>query len=190
MGGVAARAAGERELPARAPGQPGDVLVHPQHGAVVLEAVETRRVDGRDEDYLVLSVAGDLTIFAPRSSLGEIGLRPPIGRTRAWEVLRTLASSPSPVPPFSSREHRELWRTVHSGDPLAVARVLRDLAAKEAEREGSGRRLSSSERQILLRATEILASELAVALPTSRERATARIAEAISGIYPDGHPAG
>lgn len=171
-------------LAAQAPGQPGDVLVHPQHGAVVLEALETRRVDGQDEDYLVLSVSGGLTILAPRGSLAEIGVRPPIGRTRAREVLMTLASSPSPVPPFSSREHRELSRMVHSGDPLAVAGVLRDLAAKESEREGSGRRLCSSERQLFLRATEILASELAVALPTTRERATARIAEAISGIDP------
>lgn len=189
MGGVVA-SGGRGGLPAQAPGQPGDVLVHPQHGAVVLEAVETRRLDDRDEDYVVLSASGGLTILAPRNSLGEIGVRPPIGRTRAREVLRTLASSPCPVPPFSSREHRGLWRSVHSGDPIAVARVLRDLAAKESEREGSGRRLSSGERQIFLRATDILASELAVALPTSRERAMARIAEAICGIHPDGRPAG
>jgi len=185
MGGVVASGGRRGGLPAQPPRQPGDVLVHPQHGAVVLEAVETRRLDDQDEDYLVLSASGGLTILAPRDSLCEIGVRPPIGRTRAREVLRTLATAPSPVPPFSSREHRELWRTVHSGDPLAVARVLRDLAAKESEQEGSGRRLSSSERQVFLRATEILASELAVVLPTTQERATARIAEAISGIHPE-----
>lgn len=187
MGRIATRASGQRRPPAPAPGRPGDVLVHPQHGVVVLEATETRRIDGQEESYVVLSV-GSLTILAPRRSLREIGVRQPIGRTRAREVLRTLASTPSPVPPFSSREHRELWRTVHSGDPQAVARVLRDLAAKEADREGARRRLSSSERQMLERATEILVSELAVALPTSREQATARIAEAISRMHPDGHP--
>lgn len=169
-------------LASRNPGRPGDVLVHPQHGAVVLEALETRRVDDQDEDYVVLSASGGLTILAPQGSLREIGVRRPIGKTRAREVLRTLASPASPVPAFSSREHRDMWRTVHSGDPVAVARVLRDLAAKESEREGTGRRLSASERQVFLRATEILASELAVALPTTLERATARIAEAISGI--------
>lgn len=188
MGGVVTPGGGRGGLPARAPEQLGDVLVHPRHGAVVLEAMETRRVDGQEESYLVLSVPGGLTIHAPRRSLDAIGVRAPIGRTRARQVLRTLASSPSPVPPFSTREHRDLWRSVYSGDPIAVARVLRDLAAKGSEREGSGRRLSWSERQVFLRATEILASELAVAWPTSPERATARIAEAISEI-PDGHPA-
>lgn len=178
---VAARSRRHRVGP-RLPGRPGDVLVHPQHGAVVLESFETRRVDGRDEDYVVLSVDPGLTILAPCDALDEIGVRPPIGKARARQVLRILGSPPAPVPPFSSREHRELRRTVHSGDPLAVAEVLRDLAAKESSREDAGRRLSSSERQIFLKATEILASELAVVLPTTVGRATARIAEAISGI--------
>lgn len=179
MGGVTA---GRGGLSAQAPGRPGDVLVHPQHGVVVLEAVETRWVDGHDVDYVVLSGARGLTILAPCDALHEIGVRRPIGKVRAREVLRALASPPTPVPPFSSREHRELRRRVHSGDPVAVAEVLRDLAAKESARRGSGRRLSSSERQLFLKATDILASELAAALPTTLERATARIAQAITGI--------
>lgn len=161
------------------------MLVHPHHGIVVLEATETRWVEGREQRYVVLSV-GSLKILAPHEALREIGVRHPMGKTRARRVLRTLTSTPSPVPPFSSREHRELRRTVHSGDPEAVARVLRDLAAKEADRKGGGRGLSASERELLEQATQILASELAVALPTTHEQATARIARAISGMQPDG----
>ncbi len=87
-----------------------------------------------------------------------------------------VAAPPGPVPTGTRQEYREFCAKVESGDPFAVAEALRDLAGKE-----TGRPLPAGERRLFLQATEILASELAVALSMSVDRATSIIAEALMG---------
>jgi len=141
-----------------------------------VECLQTRVRNDEPTMYLVLrAVARALTILVPRESLDLVGVRPPITSREAIGVLATLAAPAAPVPPCNTREGRDLFRKVECGDPIVVAEVLRDLIGKENEK-----RLSASERGLVLRATEILASELAVALSTSCEQATARIAEALT----------
>jgi CarD family transcriptional regulator len=52
----------------------GDTVVHPEHGAAVIEELRTREVLGERKKYLVLRVAyGDLTLMVPVEAR-EVGL--------------------------------------------------------------------------------------------------------------------
>ena len=152
----------------------GDFLVDPRHGVVVVDGVETRPHAGKPLAYLRLHAVNGLVILLPRDDLERVGLRPPMRPADTEAVFAALAGDPTPIPPWRQKEFIVLRRRVESGDPLQVAAVLRDLAAKE-HAKGMG----SSEKSLLEKATEILATELALVLQTGMEEANRRIAEAL-----------
>ena len=52
----------------------GDTVVHPEHGAAVIEELRDREFLGEKRKYLVLRVAyGDLTLMVPVDSTEELG---------------------------------------------------------------------------------------------------------------------
>ena len=152
------------------------MVVHPQHGVGVIEGVQERTIDGETTAYLVLKgLAPGLTVLVPEDSPEAFGLRPSMTRSEASEALRVLGSLPSPMPPYGTHYARDISQAVHSGVPSTVAAILRDLVGKQ-DRKG----LSYTERYLLRRATELLSTEVAVALRISSERAAARMAEVLT----------
>ena len=54
----------------------GDTVVHPEHGAAVIEELREKEFLGEKRTYLVLRVAyGDLTLMIPTDSTEQVGLR-------------------------------------------------------------------------------------------------------------------
>ncbi|MGZ5214055.1 MAG: CarD family transcriptional regulator [Actinomycetota bacterium] len=154
----------------------GQIVVHPQHGIGVIEGIEERTIDGDTTSYLVLKgLVPALTVLVPEDSPDALGLRLPMTRAEAGEALQVLGRLPSPMPPYGTHYARTISQAVHSGEPSTVAAILRDLVGKQ-DRKG----LSYTERYLLRRATELLSSEVAVALRISPERASARIAEVLA----------
>jgi CarD family transcriptional regulator len=144
----------------------GDRVVYPQHGATVIERVETLEVLGSAREYLVLNFAdGGLTLRVPCENAGDVGLREVISEPEADEVFSVLRRRDVHVPTNWSRRFKNHTTMLKSGDVYQVAEVVRNLS-----RRGAGGRLSAGELRMLDRARRVLASELCLALGEGPER--------------------
>ena len=74
----------------------GDTVVHPEHGAAVIEELRDREFLGEKRKYLVLRVAyGDLTLMVPVDSTDEVGLRQVVSKSEVKKVLKVLTEDES-----------------------------------------------------------------------------------------------
>ena len=110
----------------------GDTVVHPEHGAAVVEEVREKEFLGEKRKYLVLRVVyGDLTVLVPTDSTDQVGLRPCVSKNEAKKILKVLTEDESSVAANWSRRFKNNLEKLHSGDPYEVAEVLRNLAIRE-----------------------------------------------------------
>ncbi|MBK8448201.1 MAG: CarD family transcriptional regulator [Micropruina sp.] len=155
----------------------GETVVYPNHGAAVIEDIETRTVKGEDKLYLVLRIVGqnDLVVRVPAQNLDEIGVRNVVdaeGLKRVFDVLRAPHTE---EPTNWSRRYKANLEKLHSGNVLKVAEVVRDLWRRERERG-----LSAGEKRMLAKARQILVSELALAEKVEETRAEVLLDEVLA----------
>ncbi|HJC12569.1 MAG TPA: CarD family transcriptional regulator [Candidatus Agathobaculum intestinigallinarum] len=140
--------------------QIGDKVVHPLHGAGVIEDIVERTIDGAPAQYYALKLALDDTqIFIPTDACDKLGVRPVCSREQASALLRQLDSVTRGESKGWNQRYRENMLHIRSGNLLEVAQVIKDLSAREHERG-----LSTGEKKMLASARHILESELAFAL--------------------------
>ena len=124
----------------------GDRIVHPLHGAGVIEDIVERTIDGAPAQYYAVRPAfGDTQLFIPVDGCARLGIRPVCSREDAEALIR-------------------------SGDLYEVALVIKSLSARDRERG-----LSNGEKKMLSSARQIIVSELAFALDRAPEEVDALI---------------
>jgi CarD family transcriptional regulator len=150
----------------------GDVVVHPRHGAGSVVERRRRVVEGCPRTYLEIELtAAALRIMVPCDATAQVGLRPVVGPRRLREIVAVLESEPDGADRNWSARRKHYRAQLESGDVLALAATIRDLAARA--------RLSTGERDLYQRSHRVLASELAYALELDAEDAGAFIDEHI-----------
>ena len=153
----------------------GDRVVYPQHGATVIASVETLEVLGSVREYFVLHFSeGSLTLRVPSEAAGTVGMRDIISVDEADEVLSVLRRRDVHVPSNWSRRFKNHATMLKSGDVYQVAEVVRNLS-----RRRGGARRSAGESRMLLRARQVLASELCLALDEDAERVDGLLDDAL-----------
>lgn len=155
----------------------GETVVYPNHGAALIEDIETRTIKGEDKLYLVLRIVGqnDLVVRVPAQNLDEIGVRNVVdadGLKRVFDVLRAPHTE---EPTNWSRRYKANLEKLHSGNVLKVSEVVRDLWRRERERG-----LSAGEKRMLAKARQILVSELALAEKVEEVRAEVMLDEVLA----------
>ena len=157
----------------------GDTVVHPEHGAAVIEELREKEFLGEKRTYLVLRVAyGDLTLLIPVDSTEQVGLRQVVSKNEVKKVLKVLTEDESSMAANWSRRFKNNMEKLHSGDPYQVAEVLRNLAIREREKG-----LSAGEKRMILKARQILISELSYATAKSEDEAEIMIDEVLDGAH-------
>jgi len=143
----------------------GDTVVHPLHGAGVIDSIEQRRIDGKLLSYYVFVIQySGMRLMIPCESCGNVGVRPlmpPESADKLIEALPTIISEPTPN---WNRRYRENMESLKSGNLMSVAGVIKCLLIRDA-----GKGLSSGEREMLRQAKQILISELALSKKTTFE---------------------
>lgn len=139
--------------------QIGDKVVHPMHGAGVIDSIVQRRVSGQVQEYhqLKLSV-GNMVVMVPTDNTGEIGMRPVVSGAKAKQLMSEMEGIEVDMTSNWNRRYRENLVRLKSGDLLEVARVVKGLRRRESQRG-----LSNGERKMLHTAKQILISELVLA---------------------------
>ena len=149
----------------------GDKIVHPMHGAGVVEEIVQNKINGVVREYYVLKLpARSMVVMIPTGNCKEIGVRPVMCREEAECVLGRLTELETDIEQNWNRRYRENMDRIKSGDLIEVAYVIKSLMERDRDRG-----LSTGERKMLHSAKDILLSELVLSLGSSYEELEATI---------------
>ena len=147
--------------------QVGDKVVHPMHGAGIVDSIVQKKVDGVVRDYYILKLPNrSMVVMIPTDSSDEIGVRPVVDREQADRVLAAIPTIQVEMTSNWNHRYRENMERMKSGDLLEVARVIKGLTARDMKRG-----LSTGERKMLHAAKQILISEIVLSNSVSYESA-------------------
>lgn len=156
--------------------QVGDKIVHPMHGAGVVDSIVSKKVNGVVREYYILKIpVGGMLVMIPTENSNEIGVRPVMEKEETERLLDAMPEIKVDVTQNWNQRYRENMMRIKSGDLLEVARVVKSLMMRDVNRG-----LSTGERKMLHTAKQILISELVLSQNTSYEDMEARINTALS----------
>ena len=151
--------------------QIGDKVVHPMHGAGVIDSIVRKKVAGKVQDYYLLKLStGSMMVMIPTEHSDEIGVRPVVSGQEATHILSEMEDIQVEMTANWNHRYRENMERLKSGDLLEVARVIKGLSARDAKRG-----LSTGERKMLHAAKQILISELVLAQSMPYEAVEERV---------------
>ncbi|MDL2287778.1 CarD family transcriptional regulator [Oscillospiraceae bacterium OttesenSCG-928-F05] len=137
----------------------GDKIVHPMHGAGVIENIVDKQYGDESMQYYVIKMpVGGMLVMVPTTNSKEIGVRPVINSVEADQLLSGLPQIECDMTQNWNKRYRENMLRIKSGDLMEVAKVVKGLMLREKERG-----LSTGERKMLHSAKQILISELVLA---------------------------
>lgn len=136
--------------------QVGDKIVHPMHGAGVVDSIVRKKLNGVVREYYTLKLpVGGMLVLIPTANSEEIGVRPVCPSEEAEKVIAAIPDIEVEYAQNWNRRYRENMLRIKSGDLLEVARVVKSLILRDLDRG-----LSTGERKMLHSAKQILISEI------------------------------
>jgi CarD family transcriptional regulator len=154
----------------------GEIVVYPRQGAGKVVARERKHILGEDHEYLTIRIfQSELTMLVRCDGAEAAGIRPVVAKQALQEIIDVLTGDVAEQDANWNRRFRAHQEQLKSSDPRELAGVIRNLARRQDEKG-----LSGGERQLLLRAKRLLASELQYARKTDEEEALAWIDDVLS----------
>ncbi len=149
----------------------GDKIVHPMHGAGVIESIVDEKI-GRDlvRFYVFKMPVSGLTLKIPTENSELIGIRAVLPAERIEQVLADIPKLSADMTTNWNHRYRENMERIKSGDLLEVSGVIKALMRRDGERG-----LSTGERKMLHNAKQILLSEIVLSEGVEYADAEARV---------------
>ena len=149
----------------------GDLVVYPKHGVGEIKSISTLEISKIKAKYYIIRMEQDkLLIKVPLEKQKEVGLRKIASKKKIEAVFDILKQKQKIRRIMWSRRAQEYDAKIHSGDPLKIGEVIRDLYRKNNQPEQS-----YSERQMFQVALERLAREVAAIEKTDYFNTTEKI---------------
>lgn len=153
----------------------GDKIVHPMHGAGVVDDIVQRKVNGVVRDYYTLKLPiGGMLVMIPTDHCDQIGVRAILSGDEAEQILDQISDVQVEMQSNWNHRYRENMERLKSGDLMEVAKVVKGLVLRESRRG-----LSNGERKMLHSAKQILVSEIGLAQSISYQEAEDRLEQAL-----------
>lgn len=134
-----------------------DFVVYPTHGVGLVKGVEIQEIAGHKLKLFVIEIEGaKMTIKVPVNKAQNVGLRRLSTRKEMGTALEKLKVRARVRRTMWSRRAAEYETKINSGDPIAIAEVVRELYRSSTQPDQS-----YSERQIYQNALDRLAREVA-----------------------------
>ena len=150
---------------------PGDFVVYPTHGVGKVIDIENQEYSGHKLKLYVVEFDRDrMTLRVPTDKAEISGLRRLSSKKTIEKALTTLKGRARVKRTMWSRRAQEYEMKINSGDPLAIAEVVRDLHRNTGQPDQS-----FSERQIYEAALDRLACEVGAVEKTDPEKATEKL---------------
>jgi CarD family transcriptional regulator len=149
----------------------GDYVVYPTHGVGKVERIATEEIAGHKLELIHITFEENrMTLRVPVAKARSAGLRKLATRKLFDEALGVLKGRARIKRTMWSRRAQEYEAKINSGDPLAIAEVVRDLHRNAGQPDQS-----FSERQIYEAAMDRLAAELAALDKTDKLTAAGKL---------------
>jgi CarD family transcriptional regulator len=151
----------------------GDHVVYPTHGVGKVERIAVEEIAGHRLELIHITFEENrMTLRVPVAKARTAGLRKLASRELFEEAMAVLKGRARIKRTMWSRRAQEYEAKINSGDPLAIAEVVRDLHRNAGQPDQS-----FSERQIYEAAMDRLAAELAALDQTDKPTATTKLVE-------------
>jgi CarD family transcriptional regulator len=151
----------------------GDHVVYPTHGVGKVERIATEEIAGHRLELIHITFEENrMTLRVPVAKARSAGLRKLATRKMFDDALAVLKGRARIKRTMWSRRAQEYEAKINSGDPLAIAEVVRDLHRNAGQPDQS-----FSERQIYEAAMDRLAAELAALDKTDKPTAVTKLTE-------------
>jgi len=153
----------------------GQKVVYPSQGIGIVEQIESRQINGEPQEFYLLRLhTNNSLVMIPTRNADEVGLRRPITRSECDELLTALAGDfAAPAKDWKDR-FKEFSEAMRSGDPFAVAEMLKTLTYLNQIKP-----LSFREKQMLERARQLIVGELAMVCKKTEAAIAPKVDEAI-----------
>ncbi|MEK9645466.1 MAG: CarD family transcriptional regulator [Alphaproteobacteria bacterium] len=172
-----AKAAPAPKKPKKLPFGKGDYVVYPTHGVGKVVGIEKQEVAGFNLHLFVISFDSEkMTLRVPVEKVADSGLRKISSKDKMQNVLTTLKGRARAKRTMWSRRAQEYEAKINSGDPVAIAEVVRDLYRSAGQPDQS-----YSERQMYEAALERLVNEFALVEKLDVDAATAKLETVLGG---------
>ncbi|UFN50391.1 CarD family transcriptional regulator [Roseomonas sp. OT10] len=149
----------------------GDHVVYPTHGVGQVQGIEEIPVAGTTLKVIVITFEENrMTLKVPMAKAPSSGLRKLASPKVMDEAMDTLKGKARIKRTMWSRRAQEYEQKINSGDPIAIAEVVRDLHRNAGQPDQS-----FSERQIYELALDRLAMEVAARDGTDKPAATQKL---------------
>ena len=159
----------------------GDLVVHPMHGAGVIDDIVRERVAGTTKEYYVFKMPmGGLILKIPTENSQAIGIRKVISKAEADELLAAIPSIAVEHNANWNKRYQENLLRLKSGDLREVAQVIKGLMRRDTLRG-----LSTGERKMLHSAKQIMISELVLVLGSDYKSVEGQLDHAMSQKTPN-----
>jgi CarD family transcriptional regulator len=151
----------------------GDHVVYPTHGVGKVERIATEEIAGHKLELIHITFEENrMTLRVPVAKARTAGLRKLATRSMFDEALGVLKGRARIKRTMWSRRAQEYEAKINSGDPIAIAEVVRDLHRNAGQPDQS-----FSERQIYEAAMDRLAAELAALDKIDKAAAVVKLGE-------------
>ncbi len=156
----------------------GDKVVEPTIGICEIQGVRPMTVDGQTEDYYVFRAPNNSTVLVPKSQVERRGVRAPMSKEEAKKVLGELKKPVASSPDDARRQYNDYRKTLNSGDPKEISKLLRSLHTLDQDNE-----LKGKEKEIMELAKKFLIDEISHVRDDSKTKVTDEIATALKDMY-------
>jgi CarD family transcriptional regulator len=161
----------------------GSLAVYPAHGVGVIEAIESKVVNGERHDFYIMKVLDNgMVIMIPTWNVESVGLRDIIDEKdipKVYEVIRSRREASAETQTWN-RRYRDYMDKIRKGSLYDVAEVFRDLSILKLTKD-----LSFGERKLYDTAQILLVKELS----TARNMDEGKILEEIESFFVEEEPA-
>ncbi len=174
MPGVPNRPIMHARMPAKAEiFHEGDHVVYPTHGVGKVERIATEEIAGHRLELIHITFEENrMTLRVPVAKARSAGLRKLATRKMFDDAMAVLKGRARIKRTMWSRRAQEYEAKINSGDPIAIAEVVRDLHRNAGQPDQS-----FSERQIYEAAMDRLAAELAALDKTDKPTAVTKLGD-------------
>lgn len=145
----------------------GDKVIHRTRGAGAITGKKEMQIAERPEHYLVIQMLGSSSTLMVPANQAEERLRPACKKAKLRRLLTSeLSEEPEELPQDYKKRKKLVENKLKSGKTEEWIEMVRDLTYR-----GEQTHLSTGDQQLLDRAMDLLAGELALAQEVPQDQA-------------------
>ncbi len=155
----------------------GETVIEPTNGICTMEGMRRMTVDNQEMTVYIFQAA-NAKVYVPADQVENRNIRRPMEREEVKRVLTSLKQPVSPNREDARLQYNNYRDIMKSGDPMKIARLLRDLYILDQMDD-----LKGKEKEIMDQAKKFLCDEISYIRQVSKSQVMEQINESLSQMY-------